>query len=160
MKLKSTTGCAVFFAALSAATSQAECTDIYAFEVQGVLAEGDAVLVDVREPYEYRDCRIPGSVNVPLSELPKEVGRLEGKKTVILYCRTGGRSSRACKELENRGFERVYNLSGGITAWYNTSGDLEGDCEGRPYFQYGKDGKVVKPEFSRPLPEPEVKGCK
>lgn len=135
------------------------CEDMYVFDAEKMLAKGGAVLVDVREPHEYNDCRIPGSINIPVSALSKMAAEIDGKKTVIVYCASGRRSENACLVLEKQGLN-VYNLSGGIRAYYNTGRHLEGICEGAPYFRYGKEGRPVRPDAELPPLEPEIKGCK
>lgn len=158
--LHSGTGAAALLAALLLPRSlPAACVDIYAFDVQKMLAKGDTVLVDVREPHEYSDCRIPGSMNIPVSVLSKRADGIDDKKTVIVYCASGRRSEKACDILEKQGF-RTYNLSGGIKAYYNTGRELEGSCIGAPDFRYTKEGRPLRPDATLPPPEPEIKGCK
>lgn len=79
---------------------------------------GEAMVVDVREPAEHAAENIPGATLLPLggirkSDLPKN----DGKKLVI-HCRSGKRSASACEKLlaEDSNLE-VYNLEGGISAW-------------------------------------------
>lgn len=135
------------------------CEDIYVFDLEKMVAKGGAVLVDVRESYEYNDCRIPGSMNIPASVLSKSAAGIDGKKTVIVYCASGRRSVNACNTLEKQGF-KAYSLYGGIKAYYNTGRQLEGSCEGAPVFRYGKDGRPISSDNELPPPEPEIKGCK
>lgn len=135
------------------------CEDIYVFDLEKMLSRGDTVLVDVREPYEYNDCRIPGSMNVPVSVLSKRAAGIDGKKAVIVYCASGRRSEKACLEFEKQDFE-TYNLYGGIKAYYNTGRQLEGSCIGAPGFRYNKEGRAIRLDAEMPPPEQEIKGCK
>lgn len=137
----------------------AACEDIYVFDVEKMLAKGDTVLIDVREPHEYGDCRIPGAVNIPMSVLSRRTAEIDAEKTVIVYCASGRRSEDACGVLGKQGF-RAYSLTGGIKAYYNTGRQLEGSCEGVPDFRYGKDGRPILRDAELPPPEPEIKGCK
>jgi rhodanese-related sulfurtransferase len=73
-----------------------------------------AQLVDVREPAELTDGVLPGSVNIPLGQLPVRVGELDRDRRVVLVCRSGGRSGRAAEWLVQQGFGDVVNLSGGM----------------------------------------------
>jgi rhodanese-related sulfurtransferase len=138
----------------------AACADnIYVFDVDKMLAKGDTVLIDVREPHEYGDCRIPGSVNIPLSALSRRAAEVGAEKTVIVYCASGRRSGSACGILEKQGI-KAYSLTGGIKAYYNTGRQLEGSCEGAPEFRYSKEGKPIRSDNALPPLEPEIKGCK
>jgi molybdopterin/thiamine biosynthesis adenylyltransferase/rhodanese-related sulfurtransferase len=75
------------------------------------------VLVDVREPYEYEICHIPGSRLIPLGELPARLSELDSADDIILQCKSGARSARALHILQEAGFKKLSNLEGGITAW-------------------------------------------
>ncbi len=75
------------------------------------------VLVDVREPYEYDICNIPGSKLIPLGELPARLSELDSADDIVLHCKVGGRSAKALKILQEAGFRKLSNLRGGITAW-------------------------------------------
>jgi phage shock operon rhodanese PspE len=85
----------------------------------------DAVLIDVRTPEEFQVVRIPGSILVPDYEIKDKISEVVPDKNaaVIVYCRSGRRSSAAAKELINMGYTKVFDL-GGITNWpYDTEGD-------------------------------------
>lgn len=76
------------------------------------LCKEGAVIIDVRTPQEYRLSHIKGSINVPLSGLDKEVGKLTKlNKPVITCCLSGARSSVAKRMLSAKGVE-VYNGGG------------------------------------------------
>jgi sulfur-carrier protein adenylyltransferase/sulfurtransferase len=74
-------------------------------------------LVDVREPHEFDICRIPGSVLIPLGELPSRMSELDSADEIVVHCRSGARSGRAVEFLMQAGFKRIHNLKGGILAW-------------------------------------------
>jgi sulfur-carrier protein adenylyltransferase/sulfurtransferase len=79
----------------------------------------DFVLVDVREQNEYDMARIPGSILVPLSQLPNrfhELDKYKGKE-IVVHCKMGGRSAKAITFLKQQGFDNLVNMAGGITAW-------------------------------------------
>ena len=79
---------------------------------------GDDVLVlDVREPNEYQINRIPGSVLIPLGELPRRYAELPKDRDIVAQCKMGGRSAKAVEFLQTVGFKRVKNLRGGILEW-------------------------------------------
>jgi len=79
--------------------------------------ETDFVLLDVRQPEEYRTGHIPGAVFIPLPDLIDKVGELDPAKAVLAYCRSGNRSRAAAAFLLSEGFSKVYSMDGGITAW-------------------------------------------
>ena len=89
--------------------------DLKAFMTQ--TPEGGYILLDVRQPSEYRDSHLPGAKLVPLSQLESAAGQLDTKKPVVVYCAIGGRSRVAAQLLAGRGFGQVFNLKGGIKAW-------------------------------------------
>jgi adenylyltransferase/sulfurtransferase len=79
---------------------------------------GDSLtLVDVREPHEWAISDLSGSMKVPLGTLPQRLAELPKDAEIVVYCRTGGRSANAVQFLRQRGYEKVYNLTGGINHW-------------------------------------------
>jgi rhodanese-related sulfurtransferase len=83
--------------------------------VRKKIAEG-AVWVDVRLPVEWRHDGLPGSINLPLSELRQDFHKLDAGKEYVVYCQTGRRSSAAAFLLGQRGL-RAYLLQGGLRLW-------------------------------------------
>ncbi|MGB3777933.1 MAG: rhodanese-like domain-containing protein [Tunicatimonas sp.] len=79
----------------------------------------DVVVLDVRTAQERADENIPGSIHVDLfnPKFEAELDRLDPSKTYLVYCRSGNRSAKACRMMGDKGFTRLYNLSGGIGAW-------------------------------------------
>ncbi|CAA9383780.1 MAG: Sulfur carrier protein adenylyltransferase [uncultured Rubrobacteraceae bacterium] len=73
-------------------------------------------VLDVREPHEYEVANI-GVRLVPLGELPRRLAEFDQSENFAIHCKTGGRSAKAVKLLQDAGFENVYNVKGGITAW-------------------------------------------
>lgn len=74
----------------------------------------DYCLLDVRQPMEHAQGRLPGSVLIPLNELNYRVKELDPGKKIIVYCRSGARSASATNFLLNSGFDEVFNMVGGI----------------------------------------------
>jgi phage shock protein E len=70
------------------------------------------VLADVRTPEEYAGGHIPTAVNVPHTEIARKPPAADKTALVIVYCRSGGRSSAAKKTLERLGYTRVVNFGG------------------------------------------------
>ena len=75
------------------------------------------IILDVRQPEEYRSGHLPGAVFIPLPDLINKVGGLDHAKPIIAYCRSGNRSRAAAAFLLSYGFSKVYSMDGGITAW-------------------------------------------
>jgi sulfur-carrier protein adenylyltransferase/sulfurtransferase len=87
-------------------------------DVKAMQDRGDNfVLIDVREPHEYRICSIPGSKLIPLGEVPQRMGELDKAADIVVHCKSGMRSAKACGILRQAGFEHVRNMKGGILAW-------------------------------------------
>lgn len=75
------------------------------------------LLVDVREPHEFKAGHIPSAINIPLSQLNSRVKEISPKNEVLLYCRSGMRSKQAGRILKKHGYSNLAHLRGGITAW-------------------------------------------
>jgi rhodanese-related sulfurtransferase len=82
------------------------------------LDNNEVVLIDVREPDEYRDAHIKGSVLLPLGTLSAAALPSATGKKLVMQCKSGGRSARACAKLieENSALQPI-NLAGGIMGW-------------------------------------------
>ena len=83
------------------------------------LGQENVWLIDVREPFEYDIARIEGAQLIPLDELPARVAEVPRGKDLVLMCKSGVRSGRAAAFLHEQGFDKVFNLEGGIDAWAN-----------------------------------------
>jgi molybdopterin/thiamine biosynthesis adenylyltransferase/rhodanese-related sulfurtransferase len=94
---------------------------ISATELKSKMDRGDRfVLVDVREPFEYDICRISSARLIPLGQLPSRMSELDSADEIVLQCKSGVRSARALKLLQEAGFGKLINLEGGILAWSDT----------------------------------------
>ena len=104
--------------AAAAARRPRRPTDITPLELKARMDAGATPFVlDVREPNEYQINRIPGSVLIPLGDLPKRVGELDPNAEIVTQCKSGVRSGKAAAFLRQQGFTNVKNLTGGILAW-------------------------------------------
>ena len=74
----------------------------------------DFFLLDVREPYEYEIAKIKGSVLIPHEQVSNKLDVLPKDKTIVVMCHHGGRSKKIVDYLIDNGFNKVYNLKGGI----------------------------------------------
>jgi rhodanese-related sulfurtransferase len=83
------------------------------------LFNDDALILDVREDKEFASGHIPKAKHIPLGKLGSRMQELDKFKSqpILVTCRSGQRSARACGMLKKAGFETVYNQAGGILAW-------------------------------------------
>ncbi len=79
--------------------------------------QAGAVVVDVREPHEWREGYIPGAKLIPLSSLASRARELDPTKEIIAVCRSGNRSKSAALILQRAGFTRVSSMAGGMISW-------------------------------------------
>lgn len=86
-----------------------------------MLNHDNAVFLDVRSDSEFGSGHLANARHIPLDALKDRAGEISKlkNKPVIAYCQNGQRSNRASSLLKSQGFERVYNLAGGMTAWEN-----------------------------------------
>lgn len=79
------------------------------------------MVLDVRDPHELKGelGQLPGAVNVPLKQLQQRLAELSTQKRrdIVVVCRTGKRSEAAAQMLHESGFEQLFVLKGGMTAW-------------------------------------------
>ncbi len=80
-------------------------------------ARQGALVLDVREPFEYAEGRVPGSVLVPLATVASRAGEFGKDAPVYLVCRSGNRSLVAAEVLVAAGYRDVRNVTGGMLAW-------------------------------------------
>jgi rhodanese-related sulfurtransferase len=82
-------------------------------------------VVDVREPEEWAQGRIPGSVLISMGELTSRMRELDRLKPVVMVCRSGRRSLITTRQLLDAGFPEVKSLAGGVAAWIDAGQRLE-----------------------------------
>ncbi|EDP71713.1 thioredoxin [Flavobacteriales bacterium ALC-1] len=97
----------------------AEVKLVTAEEMESILELEDVQLVDVRTPKEYDEIRIANSQNIDFQSptFDEDITKLDKSKPVILYCKSGRRSAKCAKKLKEAGFEKIYDLDGGISKW-------------------------------------------
>ena len=98
--------------------AEAEVKEVDVDELKQLRDSGEPHhLIDVREPYEYAIANIEGEL-IPLKSVGEFASRIPKDRKVVVHCRSGVRSAKAIRELEeNFGFDNLYNLKGGILAW-------------------------------------------
>ena len=95
------------------------CDSVTPDEVRDMKKAGQSALlmVDVRTPGEYATRKIDGAKHIPVQELGNRYKEIPMDKDVVVYCQNGVRSLYACRFLKNLGYNRVKNMSGGISRW-------------------------------------------
>lgn len=77
-------------------------------DLKSIIDEG-AFLVDVRTPGEFAAGHVKGSVNIPLANISNQLAKFKNKKSIIVFCRSGARSSQAKSILTQNGFSNIFN---------------------------------------------------
>lgn len=90
-------------------------------QLSSIIKEG-AFLVDVRSPAEFASGSVKSAVNIPLDKVKSQITKFNGKKNIVVFCLSGGRSAQAKSILEQNGFQNVIN---GKT-WQNVKQAAEG----------------------------------
>ncbi len=87
----------------------------------------EVVLIDVRQPEEFTGelGHIPGAKLIVLDTLPEKLNLVPKDKTVVIVCRSGGRSARAAEFMQTQGYKDVYNMKGGMILWNELHFDTE-----------------------------------
>ena len=102
-----------------------EVPSIEAVEAAAWLREHQACVLDVRDPWEYAEGRIPGALSLPQSDLALRLAEVPKDRDVLMVCPTGNRSLRSAGFLEADGFSRVTNLTGGTNGWIEAGNPVE-----------------------------------
>jgi rhodanese-related sulfurtransferase len=87
-------------------------------ETKNKFNDKNVQFIDVRTPNEYKANHRPPFKNIPVSNLISKVNQLDKEKEIVVICQSGMRSARAAKLLKRQGFDKVYNVKGGMGAWY------------------------------------------
>lgn len=95
-------------------------------EARRRVERGEGVIVDVREPEELAQAAVPGAIHIPLGHLPARLDDLPRDKQLLLFCRSGNRSSFATDYALRNGFPSAVNVAGGILAWSEAGLPTEG----------------------------------
>lgn len=99
---------------------QVRVSDVHAL-VTGLGGDKPPVLLDVREPWEVQTASLtlPGAqlVCIPMQQIPARLQELDPSQPILGLCHHGVRSLQVVAFLERQGYERVYNIAGGIDAW-------------------------------------------
>ena len=91
-------------------------------EARDLIAEkGGLVILDVRTVSEYESGHLDGAINIPVDELSGRLSELNQDDELLVYCRTGNRSTTAVGILRENGYDQIFHMDGGIVAW-NSAG--------------------------------------
>lgn len=85
-------------------------------EVEKRMKDKNTVIIDVREDEEVAQGMIEKAKHIPLGKVPEAVDELDKDKEYIFVCRSGGRSMKAARYLDERGFKTI-NMTGGMLKW-------------------------------------------
>lgn len=88
-----------------------------ALELSEYLDSTEPVLLDVREPWEFEICHIPGSINIPMAQIPQRLDLFNSNQEAIVICHHGVRSLQVIQYLAAQSFGNLTNLDGGVDAW-------------------------------------------
>lgn len=78
------------------------------------------LLLDVRQDWETKLCRLPNAVHIPIEEIELRAEELSRDDRIVVYCHQGVRSAAVAEYLRSLGFTDVHNLSGGLDLWART----------------------------------------
>ena len=78
------------------------------------------LLLDVRQDWETKLCRLPNAVHIPIEEIELRVEELNPEDPIVVYCHAGVRSAAVAEFLRSLGFKDVRNLAGGVDLWART----------------------------------------
>jgi len=84
-----------------------------------------AFMLDVRTPAEWLEVHIPGATLIPLNELGVRMNELPADGIIVIYCRTGNRSSQALDILLKAGYSDIFSMDGGIQDWIAAGYEIE-----------------------------------
>lgn len=110
-------------------------SQVSSIEATLLINRDDAVVIDVRAIGEFEQGHIPNARNFPLSDLERRLPELEKfkNKSIIVYCASGVRSKNAITQMQKAGFEKLFNLRGGMFEW---------EKAGQPVSKSKKKGKA------------------
>lgn len=91
--------------------------NISVLETKNKFKDNNVQFIDVRTPAEYKANYRNPFKNIPLSDIASKLDKLDKEKEVVVICQSGMRSARAAKILKKHGFQKIYNVKGGMSAW-------------------------------------------
>ncbi len=96
---------------------KAQYIDTSVQQAKEMIDKDEVFILDVRTQEEYNAGHIRNSTLIPVQDLSKRLNEVPRDRNILVYCKTGGRSTAASELLANNGFTRIYNMKSGITEW-------------------------------------------
>lgn len=99
--------------------SNSSFQDINSDELELMINKEDLILLDVRTTVEYSNGHLISAVNIDYykDNFDDEIDKLDKLKPIVVYCKSGGRSSKSALKLVEKGFKKIFNLKGGFDQW-------------------------------------------
>jgi thioredoxin len=115
------------------AGGESKYAELTAPEAKAFIEKSNPLILDVRTPAEYYSGHIPGAVLIPLQQLADRLSEIENhkEKDILIYCRSGNRSTVAAEILNRDGFKKTHNLRDGILGWIKNGFELKQEQEQR-----------------------------
>ena len=112
-------------ATATASVKKGTVTNIGLEEFDKMNGKYGVFVIDVRTPAEINEGKIRGAIDLDINSenFENNIAKMDREKSYILYCKSGGRSSRASDIMAEMGFQKVYNLEGGYTEWKKNNPD-------------------------------------
>jgi rhodanese-related sulfurtransferase len=120
MKFKVLSLVFLFFGVMSCLKNQTSGVQVIGVaKYEQKMAEPNTQLIDVRTPEEYSEGHLVNAINIDVNsdDFDTKVASLDKEKSVMVYCKMGGRSAKAATRLKELGFKNITDLDGGITNW-------------------------------------------
>lgn len=88
-------------------------------QYEQAIAKNNVTIIDVRTPSEYQEGHIENAqnINVQSADFKSKMENFDKTKPIYIYCRSGARSAKAARIMEEMGFKEIYDLNGGILSW-------------------------------------------
>jgi rhodanese-related sulfurtransferase len=101
------------------AEGEAHFMELTAPQAKAMIDKNAPLVLDVRTPQEFYSGHLPGAKLIPLQQLAERLSEIEDykDKDIVVYCRSGNRSTVAGEILIRKGFKKIYNIRSGIRGW-------------------------------------------
>lgn len=87
----------------------AHSIELNAQSLSDIVNDKETLLIDVRTPEEFSKGSVKNAINVPIQEIEQHMSLFQGKKNIVVFCRSGNRSAKAIKFLQEKGIENLYD---------------------------------------------------